>query len=54
MLVVMQSDGVSTGWNLERYPGLAGAHPALVAGVIYRDFVRGRDDATVAVARTAR
>jgi anti-sigma regulatory factor (Ser/Thr protein kinase) len=53
-LVIMQSDGVSTGWSLARYPGLASAHPALVAGVLYRDFARGRDDATVAVARTVR
>lgn len=53
-LVVMQSDGVATGWSLDRYPGLAVAHPALVAAVLYRDFVRGRDDATVVVARTAR
>jgi hypothetical protein len=28
---------------------LATAHPALLAGVIYRDFARDRDDATVFV-----
>jgi hypothetical protein len=26
-------------------------HPALIAGVLYRDFSRGRDDITVIAAR---
>jgi len=50
-LFVMQSDGVATGWSLERYPGLGYAHPSLIAGVLYRDFGRPRDDATVLVCR---
>lgn len=50
-LFVMCSDGIGTTWSLDRYPGLIGAHPSLVAGVLYRDFARGRDDATVLVAR---
>ena len=49
--LVMHSDGLSSGWTLDRYPGLATAHPMLLAGVLYRDFCRGRDDATVLVAR---
>jgi hypothetical protein len=53
-LLVMASDGVSTRWDLEAYPGLAARHPAVVAGVLYRDFARGQDDATVVVAREAR
>ncbi len=50
-LFVMQSDGVATGWSLDRYPGLGFAHPSLIAGVLYRDFGRPRDDATVLVCR---
>lgn len=50
-LLVLCSDGISTGWTLEGYPGLAGAYPSLIAAVVYRDFARGRDDATVLVAR---
>jgi anti-sigma regulatory factor (Ser/Thr protein kinase) len=49
--LVMCSDGLSTQWRLDAYPGLLARHPSLVAGVLYRDFVRGRDDATVLVAR---
>ncbi|WNG54007.1 SpoIIE family protein phosphatase [Archangium gephyra] len=49
--LVMCSDGLATQWKLDGYPGLLARHPALVAGVLYRDFVRGRDDATVLVAR---
>lgn len=49
--LVMCSDGLSTQWKLEGHPGLLARHPSLVAGVLYRDFVRGRDDVTVLVAR---
>jgi hypothetical protein len=47
----MHSDGVSARWDLSRYPGLLLRHPNVVAGVIYRDFSRGRDDALVVVVR---
>ena len=50
-LFVLCSDGIGTTWSLDRYPGLIGAHPSLIAGVVYRDFSRGRDDAAVLVAR---
>ena len=47
--LIMHSDGISNRWRLESYPGLATAHPTLIAGVIFRDFRRERDDATVLV-----
>ena len=50
-LLVMYSDGLGTQWRLDRYAGLAARHPSLIAGVLYRDFNRGRDDVTVLVAR---
>jgi len=53
-LLVMHSDGLGSRWQLERYPGLAARHPALVAGVLYRDWSRGRDDVTVVAARLRR
>ncbi|GIZ50464.1 ATP-binding SpoIIE family protein phosphatase [Noviherbaspirillum aridicola] len=53
-LFVMHSDGLSKQWDLDAYPGLARCHPALIAGILYRDFGRGRDDATVAVIRRRR
>lgn len=52
-MLVMCSDGIGTSWSLDNYPGLVGAHPSLIAGVLYRDFTRVRDDATVVVARGA-
>ena len=52
-LLVMHSDGVSAKWELSRYPGLHRCDPSVVAGVIYRDFSRGRDDALVVVVRAA-
>lgn len=50
-LLVMHSDGLATQWRLDRYAGLAARHPSLIAGVLYRDFNRGRDDVTVLVTR---
>jgi hypothetical protein len=50
-LLVMHSDGLLTSWALDNYPGLLAHHPALIAGIMYRDFCRGRDDATVLVVR---
>jgi anti-sigma regulatory factor (Ser/Thr protein kinase) len=49
-LVLLCSDGLGTNWALDRYPGLGTRHPTLVAGMLYRDFTRGRDDVTVLVA----
>ena len=50
-LLVMHSDGLVSHWSLDSYPGLRARHPAVVAGVLYRDFSRGRDDVTVVVGR---
>lgn len=50
-LLIMHSDGLQTSWRLDDYPGLEQAHPSVIAGVMYRDFTRGRDDVTVLVAR---
>jgi anti-sigma regulatory factor (Ser/Thr protein kinase) len=50
-LVIMQSDGLQTHWRLDKYPGLAARDPALIAGILYRDFTRGRDDVTVLAVR---
>lgn len=52
-LTVMHSDGIATQWDLEQHPGLAQREPALVAGVLLRDYARQRDDACVLVHRVA-
>jgi anti-sigma regulatory factor (Ser/Thr protein kinase) len=50
-VLVVHSDGVASLRDLDRYPALLERDPGLVAGVLYRDFGRRRDDATVVVAR---
>jgi hypothetical protein len=52
-VVVLHSDGLQTRWRLDAYPGLTRRHPSLIAGVLYRDFARGRDDVTVLVVAAA-
>ncbi|WP_431257072.1 SpoIIE family protein phosphatase [Roseateles chitinivorans] len=50
-VLVLYSDGIVSRWSLEETPGLLQADPAVIAGWILRDHLRGRDDATVVVVR---
>jgi anti-sigma regulatory factor (Ser/Thr protein kinase) len=50
-VLMLHSDGLTSNWQAERYPGLMQHHPALIASVIYRDCKRGRDDSLVVVIR---
>jgi anti-sigma regulatory factor (Ser/Thr protein kinase) len=51
VLTILHSDGLSAKWDLGAYPGLAAAHPSLVAGVLFRDYWRSRDDGLVVALR---
>ena len=51
-MLIMHSDGLHTQWGLDRYPGIVRYHPSVVAGALFRDHTRGRDDVTVLVLRT--
>jgi anti-sigma regulatory factor (Ser/Thr protein kinase) len=51
-LLILYSDGLRSLWALDPYPGLLQRDPALIAGVLYRDSRRQRDDVTVLVLRT--
>jgi anti-sigma regulatory factor (Ser/Thr protein kinase) len=53
-LIIMHSDGLTTNWNLDHYPGLRRRHPSIIAGVLYRDASRNRDDVCVVAARIAK
>jgi anti-sigma regulatory factor (Ser/Thr protein kinase) len=52
-IFVMHSDGLSGRWSLDDCPGLRQRHPVVIAAVLYRDFSRSTDDATVVVAKEA-
>jgi anti-sigma regulatory factor (Ser/Thr protein kinase) len=47
--LIMNTDGVAARWRLDAYENAAMIHPALLAGMLYRDFARERDDVTVIV-----
>jgi anti-sigma regulatory factor (Ser/Thr protein kinase) len=53
-MVLLFSDGMSSHWNLDTYPGLRARSAAVTAGVLYRDFSRRRDDVTIIVAKERR
>ncbi|OWQ92217.1 hypothetical protein CDN99_07705 [Roseateles aquatilis] len=50
-VLVLHSDGIVSRWSLQDTPGLLQSEPAVIAGWILRDHLRGRDDATVVVVR---
>jgi anti-sigma regulatory factor (Ser/Thr protein kinase) len=50
-VIIMHSDGLTTNWKLDGYPGLRRSHPSVIAGVLYRDANRGRDDVCVVVTK---
>ena len=50
-LVILYSDGLASSWTVDRYTNLVKLHPSLIAAILYRDFTRHRDDATVLVAK---
>lgn len=51
--LILHSDGLATSWQAERYPGLIDRASGVIAGLLYRDFRRGRDDCLIVVAKRA-
>lgn len=52
-ILAMHSDGLLSRWDLSPYAGLLARHPAVIGGVMLRDFRRLRDDASVVVVKAA-
>ena len=52
-ILLMHSDGLTTSAGMDGRAALALRDPSLIAGVLYRDFSRQNDDATVVVAKAA-
>lgn len=50
-VVVLHSDGFLSRWSLDDARGVLQHHPAVVAGWLARENIRGRDDATLVVFR---
>ena len=50
-LLILHSDGLGTSWRLDNQLALKAKLPGVIAGTLYRDFSRRRDDVTVVVAR---
>ena len=48
-LLIMHSDGLSTRWDLQKYPLITRHDRTIIAAALYKDFCRGTDDITIAV-----
>ncbi|GHF44391.1 anti-sigma regulatory factor (Ser/Thr protein kinase) [Deinococcus metalli] len=49
--LVVHSDGLSSSWNLDVWPGLRRRRAAVIAGVLTREYRRAHDDVTVVVVK---
>jgi anti-sigma regulatory factor (Ser/Thr protein kinase) len=52
-VLVLHTDGITSRWDPADYPGTDHHHPAILAALIWRDALRGNDDATVVVVRAS-
>lgn len=50
-LLIVHSDGLSSRWSRDDYPGLWFKHPTLIAGTLYRDHRRLQDDCSMIVVK---
>ena len=50
-VVILHSDGLTARWKLDEFPGLMSRSSSLIAGMLYKHYKRGKDDATVLVVR---
>ena len=49
--LVMSSDGLSTRWDISKYPSVFKYDLFVLAGALYKDFSRGNDDSSVLIAK---
>jgi anti-sigma regulatory factor (Ser/Thr protein kinase) len=52
--LIMHSDGISSRWDLQKYPGILVHHPIIIGASLYKDHDRGNDDSTLLVAKFAK
>ncbi|HZY79567.1 MAG TPA: ATP-binding protein [Cyclobacteriaceae bacterium] len=49
--LIMCSDGLTTRWDLNRYPSVFKHEQMILAAALYKDFSRGHDDASILIAK---
>jgi hypothetical protein len=50
-LLIAHSDGLESGWDIAKFPGLAACPASIIAAVLHREHSRQRDDVVVLVVR---
>lgn len=48
-ILVIHSDGLSSRWDLQKYPSVTTRDRSIIAAVLFKDFYRKTDDVTIAV-----
>jgi len=49
--LVLHSDGISSRWDLQKYPNILQHNGIMLCGALYKDFDRDNDDSTILVAK---
>jgi anti-sigma regulatory factor (Ser/Thr protein kinase) len=49
--LIMCSDGIRSRWDITRYPAIHKYDLTMLAGAIYKDYVRGNDDASILIVK---
>ena len=50
-ILILHTDGITSRWDVSRYPAILQHHPIMLCAALYKDYDRGTDDATVMVGR---
>lgn len=50
-IIILHTDGISSRWDLQKYPTILQHHPLVVCSALYKDFDRGSDDSTILMGR---
>ena len=49
--LIMCSDGLRSRWDLSKYPSISKFDSMILAGALYKDLVRGNDDASILIGK---
>jgi serine phosphatase RsbU (regulator of sigma subunit) len=49
--IIMHSDGITSRWDIKKYPGILQHNSIMLCAALYKDHCRGNDDATILIGK---
>lgn len=50
-IIIMHTDGITSRWDIQKYPAILQHHSMLLCAALFKDFNRGNDDSTILIGR---